>query len=138
MLRFASGVLAALLCSTPALATEKDGEDCVRTKVYDSYGPGWNLRTLTSATLGSGATKSYLVTLYQGNEYKFEACGDDNAEEIDLLLYDLEGKPAHREEVKGSEPVLTLSPDSTTTYYLVVYAREVKADAGVGVAITYR
>ncbi|TNE85802.1 MAG: hypothetical protein EP330_24510 [Deltaproteobacteria bacterium] len=135
---FAAALVGTSLLATPALAAEKDGEDCVRTKVWDAYGDGWHIRTLTSTTLANGATNSYLVTVYQGNEYKFEACGDDAASNIDLLLYDLDGNVVHRDDTENKEPTLTLKPETTTTYYLVVYARKTSGDAGVGVAVTYR
>lgn len=138
MFRLATALMGAALLATPALASEKDGEDCVRTKVWDAYGDGWHIRTLTSTTLASGATNSYLVTVYQGNEYKFQACGDDKVNNLDILLYDLDGNVVHRDDSASSEPALLLSPETTTTYYLVVYARETTGDGGVGVAVTYR
>jgi hypothetical protein len=138
MLRTTLAFLGATLLTTTAFAAEKDGEDCVRTKVWDAYSDGWHIRTLTSTTLDAGATDSYLVTVYQGNEYKFEACGDDAAGNLDLLLYDLDGNVVHRDDSESKEPSLTLKPDTTTTYYLVVYARETSGQAGIGVAVTYR
>lgn len=138
MIRFAAALIGASLLVTPALATEKDGEDCVRTKVWDAYGDGWHIRTLTSTTLANGATNSYLVTVYQGNEYRFEACGDDASNNLDVLLYDLDGNVVHRDDSVNAQPSLTLKPEATTTYYLVVYARETTGDSGVGVAVTYR
>lgn len=138
MLRIASTLIGSMLLAAPALAAEKDGEDCVRTKVWDAYSDGWHIRTLTATTLAAGATNSYLVTVYQGNEYKFEACGDDAAANVDLLLYDLDGNVVHRDDTVSKEPVVMLKPETTTTYYLVVYARETKGEAGIGVAVTYR
>ncbi|MCO4746478.1 MAG: hypothetical protein KC912_16895 [Proteobacteria bacterium] len=138
MIRLATALIGASLLATPALASEKDGEDCVRTKVWDAYGDGWHIRTLTSTTLANGATNSYLVTVYQGNEYKFQACGDDSVKNLDVLLYDLDGNVVHRDATENAQPELSLTPESTTTYYLVVYARETTGDGGVGVAVTYR
>lgn len=133
--------LAFVWLSTLAFADEKVAEECVQTKVWESYGDGWGVRTLTSATLEPGKTKNYLVTLYAGNAYKVSACGDANVTNLDVLLYDTEGNVLSRDDTTNREPGFTYTPTATATYYVVLYLREVKekkSGAGVAMAVTYK
>jgi len=135
-----AGVLG-LLASTTAHANEDQAETCVRAKVWDGYGQGWAIRTMTTASLTSGATKNYMVTLYAGNEYQIQACGDSNVRNLDLLLYDTDGRIVARDDSKSREPIFTFKPKKTTTFYVVVYGQQLvdaSEPAGVGVAVSYR
>ena len=71
-----------LLCALtlPGFAGEAEADACLRTKVWDGYADGWGIRTMTSTTLGSGKTRNYLVTLYEGNAYRIQTCADEAAE----------------------------------------------------------
>ena len=133
--------LAAILLSNPAFADEKQAEECVNTKVWDSYGDGWGVRTMTTSTLEVGKTRNYLVTLYAGNEYRVQSCGDSSVTNLDVLLYDTEGNLLARDDSDNREPLMSFNPDRTATYYVVVYLRgvkEKKSDAGVAMAVTYK
>lgn len=61
---------ALILLAAAAFADEKDAESCLRTKVWDGYAQGWGVRTMTSTAIPDGRTRNYLVTLYEGNEYR--------------------------------------------------------------------
>ena len=129
-----------LLC-TDAMADEAGAEACVRQKVWDGYGDGWAVRTLTATTLGLGATQNYLVTLYKGNEYQIQSCSDDGTKNIDLLLYDMQGNIVVRDDTESGDPKITFKPEQTATFYVVAYARELAPGtdkAAVAVAVTYR
>lgn len=135
-----AGVLGLLAAGT-ARANEDQAETCVRAKVWDGYGEGWAIRTMTKATLKNGGIKGYMVTLYQGNEYEIQACGDDNVRNLDLLLYDTSGHIVARDSTKNREPLFTFKPKSTATFYVVVYGQKLvnpSKPAGVGVAVSYR
>jgi hypothetical protein len=109
--------------------------------VWDGYAEGWAIRTMTSTNLTDGTTKNYLVTLYAGNEYQFSACADSNSANLDLLLYDRDGRVVARDESKGREPQFTYKPTATATFYVVVYAQKSERPAdptGVGLAVSYR
>lgn len=136
-------LLAAALLIIPQVASadEKEAEACLRTKVWDGYADGWAIRTMTATTLAPGATRNYLVTFYKGNEYQVQACGDSAAQNVDLVLYDLNGEIVKRDETKDQQPALQIKPEKTATYYIVVHARslaEGKKESGVSVAVTYR
>ena len=130
-----------LMLSSSSFANEKQAEECVQTKVWDAYAEGWGVRTLTSTTLQPGKTRNYLVTLYAGNEYQIQTCGDDSVTNLDVLLYDTEGKILVRDTTTDRQPSFTFKPETTSTFYVVVYLRGVKeksADAGVGMAVIYK
>ena len=134
--------LIAGLLSTGAQASENDAETCLRAKVWEGYADGWGIRTLTTATLQRGATKNYLVTLYKGNEYQIRSCADTATQDLDLLLYDINGSLVMRDENDdGREPSLTFTPEATATYYIVVHAQTLadgQSEAGAAMAVTYK
>ncbi|MBT3221988.1 MAG: hypothetical protein HN348_23175 [Proteobacteria bacterium] len=122
-----------------ANADEAQAETCLRTKVWDGYADGWGIRTMTSTMLDSGATRNYLVTLYKGNEYQIQTCGDKHVTNLDVLLYDLDGNVVLRDDTTDREPKLDYKPESTGTFYIVMHARDLtKETAGVAMAVTYR
>lgn len=129
------------LIGTAWAGDELAAETCLRTKVWDGYADGWGVRTMTSTSLASGATRNYLVTLYKGNEYQIRTCGDDSVKNLDVYLYDLNGAVVKQDASKDREPMLDFKPEQTGTYYIVVHARELAdagKEAGVAMAVTYR
>ncbi len=133
--------LLALLSADPALADEKEADTCLRTKIWSQYDEGFAVRTATSTRLGSGEHRVYLVTLYQGNEYRLYACGDGQVSDLDLVLADADGNEIVRDKTDDREPMLTYKPTSTATYYVVVHASQLQADSqggGVAMAVTYK
>lgn len=120
---------------------ESKAESCLRTKVWEGYTDGWGVRSMVTAEVEDGRTRAYLVTLYEGNEYKMQACADERLVNADLLLYDTKGNVIVRDTTVGREPDLSFKPPATGTYYVVLYAREM-AEAGgkgeVALAVVYR
>ncbi|MFK7931757.1 MAG: hypothetical protein AB8H79_26510 [Myxococcota bacterium] len=134
-------LIAALGLSTTAFADEAEAESCLRTKVWDGYANGWGIRTMTTATLDYGATRNYLVTFYPNKEYQIQTCGDGAVTDLDVVIYDLDGKVQKRDETGGKTPSVMFKTDKIATYYVVVHAKELTASdakAGVAVAVTYR
>lgn len=134
-------VLAAGLLFTPeSLAGTQQAEACLKTRVWDGYNEGWGIRTMTSTSLEAGKTHNYEITLYRGNRYRIEACGDDAVTDVDVMLYDTRGNTISRDEGAGRTPRVDYTPENTGSYYIVVYQRAVTTDgpAGVAMAVTYR
>jgi hypothetical protein len=134
-------VLLMLGLSCSANADEAQAEACVRTKVWEGYSDGWAIRTMTSTSLELGATRNYLVTFYPGKEYQIQTCGDSAVKELDVVMYDLQGKAVKRDDSTGREPSLSHTTQSVETYYVVVHARELapgQSKGGVALAVTYR
>lgn len=133
--------LCALLLAAPAVADEDEAESCLRTMVWDGYADGWGIRTMTTTTLGAGATRNYMVTFYPNKQYQIQTCGDGAAKDLDVVIYDLDGKVQKRDETSDKQPSVQFQTDKIATYYVVVHAKELTsadADAGVAVAVTYR
>jgi hypothetical protein len=124
-----------------AVAGEKEAKTCLDTKIWNGYNDGWAVRTAVDATLESAEHRVYLVTLYAGNEYNIQACGDADAANIDLVLHDKDGKEVARDKSEDREPKLTFKPTRTATYYVALYAASLSGSAskaGVAMAVTYR
>ena len=124
-----------------AIAGEKEAKTCLDTKIWNGYNDGWAVRTAVDATLEKGEHRVYLVTLYAGNEYNIQACGDADAGNIDLVLHDKDGKEVARDQSEDREPKLTFKPTRTATYYVALYAASLSGSAskaGVAMAVTYR
>lgn len=131
----------ALLAAAPALADEEYAETCLRTKIWEGYTTGFQVRSQTNTTLGIGEHRVYLVTLYAGNEYRFLACGDENGANLDLVLYDAQGTVLLTDTSNDREPKLNYIPTVTDTFYLAVHAsrlNDAAKKAGVSTAVTYK
>ncbi len=128
------------LWSTVALA-DSEAESCLKTKVWDGYAEGWGVRTMTASTVPDGKTKNYLVTLYEGNEYRIRTCGDESFRNLDVLLYDAKGSLVLRDSTADREPELSFRPPGTGTYYVVLYAQSMVTPGSQGeaaMAVVYR
>ena len=124
-----------------AFADEEEADTCLRTKIWEGYNEGWAVRTATSASLAEGDHRIYLVTMYAGNEYRLQVCGDANANDIDIVLHDANGTELMRDESDDREPLVNFKPSSTDTYYIAVYAGSLakgQDKAGVAMAVTYK
>lgn len=127
--------------STLVLADVKEAETCIRTKIWDGYASGWAVRTATRATLSEGDYRVYALTLFANTEYRFLACGDAKAGDVDLVLHDAAGNEVLRDQGDGPEPDMSFKPAATDTYYVAVYLAQSKdpaARVGVAMAATYR
>jgi len=134
-------LMALLFVSGLAVADEEEADTCLRTKIWEGYNDGWAVRTATSATLAEGDHRIYLVTMYAGNEYRLQVCGDANANDLDLVLHDANGTELMRDESDDREPLINFKPASTDTYYIAVYAGSLakgQTKSGVAMAVTYK
>jgi hypothetical protein len=141
MRKFLCFLMPFLLWSQTAVADEKEALQELRQKIWEGYKDGWAVRTATKTSLEAQAHRVYLVTLYKGNEYKFQVVGDKNASDIDLVLHDSEGKEVIRDKSVDREPQFTYIPTDTKTYYVAVHAAVVTEGieaVGVAFAVTYK
>jgi hypothetical protein len=96
---------------------------------------------MTSTSVADGKTRNYLVTLYDGNEYRIQTCADDKVKNLDVLLYDTKGNVIARDSTTDREPEVSFTPTATGSFYIVLYNREAskRADTGgVAMAVVYR
>jgi len=132
---------AALLLASSAFADEEGAETCLRTKIWDGYTTGWQVRSQTNTSLGSGEHRVYLITLYAGNQYKFMACGDDNASNLDIVLYDAQGNVLLTDSSNDREPKIEYTPTLTDTFYLAVHGSRIMDSAkkaGISTAVVFK
>ncbi len=116
--------LAALSLLAPVAHAKKDTEECLRTKIWDTYGDGWAVRTSAEAEVGYGKTQFYKVSLLKGRAYRVLTCANDGVKNLDVLLYDKEGQVLARDETVDADPVLAYTPQRTGIYYVVLYLRD--------------
>ncbi len=121
-------------------------DNCVREKIWNAYPQGWAVRTISKARLSETEHRIYLMTFYKEHQYQILACGDKSMKNVDLVLYDADGRLVVQEDSQDRQPVINFQPTQTDTYYLAVHAMErVQAKKGssaqkgtVAVAVTYR
>ena len=129
------------LLSSPVQADEKEAENCLREKIWAGYEGGWAVRTATTITLEEEAHRVFLVTLYEGNEYKFMVCGDKDSRDLDIVLHNATGEELARDSDKSREPLVQFTAKETQTYYIAVYASSISEEAegtGIAFAVTYK
>ncbi|MCB9745715.1 MAG: pre-peptidase C-terminal domain-containing protein [Alphaproteobacteria bacterium] len=135
-------LLTALLAlATTAQADRSQAEECLRNRIWEGYEQGWAVRTATSAKLGEGERRVYVVTLQADAQYRLLACADAGATDVDLVVHDVDGNVVAQDEDEGRQPTLDFKPKSTGTYYVAVYASAVAqpgVGADVGMAVTYK
>jgi hypothetical protein len=137
---FATALLALVLASA-ASAKGSESETCLRNKVWAGYADGWGIRTMTTTEINVGKTKNYLVTLYRGNEYRILTCGEQKIGNLDVLIYDAKGNLIRRDATTDREPLLLFEPETTGSYYVVLYLREMKTrerSSEVSMAVVYK
>ena len=133
--------LAALLFAPSALADgQSESDGCLRTKIWADYKDGWAVRTAVDHKLMLGEKKIFLVTLYAGNQYKFQACGDNQSVDLDLNLHDATGKSQAWDDTESKDPGIEFTPTKTDTYYISVYLNKAVGDAGshFSMAVQYK
>ena len=104
------------LLSAPVQADEKEAENCLREKIWAGYEGGWAVRTATTITLEEEAHRVFLVTLYEGNEYKFMVCGDKDSQDLDIVLHNATGEELARDSDESREPLVQFKAKETQTY----------------------
>ena len=143
MRRLSAAGFALALMSTPplAFADENDATTCLSTKVQSDYADGWALRTSQTFTLGPGDHRVFKVRMLQGNHYRLQACADDAAQDVDVIVYGTDGQELMRDRTDDGAPTVDYQPERTDTYLVVVHAAQLAPGAGgsgVSFGISYR
>ena len=123
-------VCASLFCAGVAIADEKEADDCLRSKIWSGYDEGWAVRTATTTTLKSEEHRVYLVTLYEGNEYKISVCGDKNIANVDVVLHNANGDELKRAKAHHNRLSFTRLPRRTLIMWLFMLLNLLKVEAG--------
>ncbi|NCG18563.1 MAG: hypothetical protein GWP91_06080 [Rhodobacterales bacterium] len=110
--------------STQAAQAKSPVDDCLRTKVWDTYPEGWSVRATSETQVEFGGTQFFKATLLKGRNYRVLTCAEEGVKDLDVLLYDKDGQVVERDQTQNREPMLSFSPDKTATYYIVLYLRD--------------
>ncbi len=62
----------------------------------------------------------YSFTLFAGNSYQMHTCAGPNVTDLDAHLYDQTGKLVQAQTEVDRGPSLSIKPETTGTYYLVL------------------
>jgi hypothetical protein len=97
-----------------------DVDTCLRLLAEEALPQGKRSVSRQIRVVGLDREAVYAVTLFSGNSYEFATCSAKHITDLDLVLYDQEGKlvAAHTEIDRG--PVLSHKPAITGTHYLVL------------------
>lgn len=124
-----------------AQAGKTEAETCIEEKIWDQYKDGWQVRTAMTAELKEGAYQIYLMTLYKGAEYRFQACADPKCKDVDVVLHKADGTELLRDKEDTRDPSIGFKPTETGSYYVAVYAAQLankKDKSAISLAIAYR
>ena len=127
--------------ATSAVASEEKAQERLQVKLGSTYEDGWNLRTVQTSTQELGKTKLFRVTLLSGNNYRFLATADENAQDIALSVVDANGKPLTSPDSGGVEADLTVKAQSSQSVFLAAAVESMNGKAsksGVAVGVMYK
>ena len=110
-------------------ASEENAQERLRVKLGSEYEQGWNLRTVQSATQSPGKPKVFRVTLLSGNNYRFLATADENAQDIALTVVDKNMVPITRDESGGVEAEISFKAEESGHIYLATAIQSLKSSA---------
>lgn len=128
--------LAALTFAAPAYAdATEQAEACVRTKVYSAYEDGWSLRTLQSTTRDRDDHKIWPTTLVAGLTYRVIACGQEGVTDVELVLYDGDGKLIEADASTARDASLELKVASTGGFYIAAKTAGGEGDGPTAIAV---
>ncbi len=125
------------LTASSALAHPDEAEATAMSEVPPLLADGWTLRSVWRATLSTGRTSNFTVTLHADNDHRMEVCGDSTVHGVDLLLYDNDGMELERTHASGGCTQLTHRPDETGLFHVVLYQRGVDQYGDGALALTW-
>lgn len=119
----------ACLGASSAAAGEEPAE-CLKARIWDTYGDGWAIRSSADEELAFGKTKFLKVSMLKGRAYRVLACADEAATNLDLLIYDKDGQVLSRDDSTTAQPTLAFTPQHSGVYFVVLYVRDATERTG--------
>jgi len=123
------------------VASEEKAQERLESKLGSTYEKGWNLRTVQTSKQSLGKPKVFRVTLLSGNDYRFLATTDENAQDIALSIVDKDGVPLTSHDSGGNEVDITVKAKSSQSVYLAAAVESMNGSAnesGVAVGVMYK
>ena len=119
-------------------ATESDAAACIDQMVTNAAGEGYRLRNIDTGKLDPGGTYGYKAVFTQGREYLLFGCGDASAKDLDIYLYDDGGNLVYQDQMSDAQPIVTVTPEWTGSYLVVVKLYSAEAPASYSFAVMYK
>lgn len=116
-------VLALFVAAFPASADpaqEAEVGSCLRLVAQEKAPEGLRMVSSDIQTLLLMKEAVYSFTLFAGNSYQLRTCAGANVTDLDVHLYGQDGKLVQAETAVDRQPVITIKPEKTGTFYLVV------------------
>ncbi|MDP7111973.1 MAG: PPC domain-containing protein [Myxococcota bacterium] len=121
-------IVASLLIALPLLAVtspavaddEAEVGACLRLIATERMPEGLRQVSSDLKTLLLMKESVYSFTLFAGNSYQIHTCAGPNVTDLDTYLYDQAGKLLQAQADVDRSPSLTIKPETTGTYYLVI------------------
>ena len=143
MFTFAAAVMGAIGVANAADPNFDHGTEavntCLRLVAEEALPKGKRSVSQQKRIIGLEREAVYAVTLFAGNSYEFPSCAAKHVTDLDLALYDQDGKLVAANVEVDRGPVLTHKPSVTGTHYLVLklQATENRRGAAVGYVQLY-
>ncbi len=116
-----AAALLALLVAPSALADdEAEVGSCLRLIAQEKAPEGKRMVSMDHKGVMLMQEAVYSFTLFKGLDYEIRTCAAANVTDLDLHLYDQDGKLVQAETAVDREPSISIKPDKTGTYYLVL------------------
>jgi len=115
-------VLAALLLTALPVGADDEVEvgSCLRLQALEKAPEGQRRVSSDIQTLLLMKEAVYSFTLFAGNTYGLHTCAGANVADVDIHLYDQDGKLVEAQTEVDRQPSIQFKPERTGTYYLVV------------------
>jgi len=113
---------ATLVLIAPPAAADDEAEvgACLRLISQEKLPEGKRMVSNDIQTLMSTKEAVYSFTLFKGNSYEIHTCAAANVTDLDVHLYDQAGKLLEAKTEVDRTPTLSVKPERTGTYYLVL------------------
>ena len=117
-----TAVLAALLlCALPVAADDEvEVGSCLRLLAQEKAPEGLRMVSSDIQTLLLMKEAVYSFTLFAGNTYSLKTCSGANVADLDIHLYNQDGKLIDAKTEVDRQPSISIKPEKTGTYYLVL------------------
>ena len=125
--------------SAPSGASEV--RTCIENKTQAGYADEWRSRSLEVREVTPSETSYLMVQLTRGLEYRLFACGDTEVLDLDLVLYDANGRLREQTDTRSREPEIVYKPNRSGAYFLgfqIFEPATSKGNVALAIGMSYR
>jgi len=127
-----------ILLISAAVASEADATACLDQLVNNASAQGYRLRNTDTEQLAPNEAHGYTAVFTKGREYLVFACGDAAARDLDIYLYDEGGDLVFQDRMSDAQPIVTVTPEWTGSYTVVVKLYDAEGPASYAMAVMYK